>query len=171
MHLDELRATAERDFPDDPPLLIGCGLIPGEMPLEPAAGTTVGFTSFNPDDLESIRPTKSLQGRIFPLRSQDPKSAKITLGRRRGNDVHIPDFPVSQSHCYFGRYPEGLALIDDESTNGTCVNGKTLKPGVPELLHEGDIVSMGRFAFRWFPSVSAALAHSDPSGPVEPPSS
>ncbi len=164
MHLNELKAKFEEDFPDDPPVLIGCGLIPNQLPKEPEGTGTVAFESFTPDDLDSIRPTSSLQGRVFPLRSRDPESVKITLGRRRGNDVHIPDFPVSQDHCYFGKYPQGLALIDNESTNGTCVNGQRLEPGHPELLSAGDIVSMGRFAFRWFPSVSAALAHPDPYG-------
>jgi hypothetical protein len=78
------------------------------------------------------------------LIARDPDEKKIvTIGAAPTSDVVINDNSLSKQHAWFARTSETWQLWDNDSVGGTQVNGKLLKPGFPQLLQSGDIVTLG----------------------------
>ena len=59
------------------------------------------------------------------------KSREKVQGGITGNSA------VSRVHCKIVRKNGDFYVVDMESSNGTYVNGKKIKPGVPEPIFEG----------------------------------
>ncbi|WP_103501302.1 MULTISPECIES: FHA domain-containing protein [unclassified Streptomyces] len=80
---------------------------------------------------------------------------QITIGRRRQSSGQTPDIDlgrapedpgVSHQHAILVQQPDGSwAVVDQDSTNGTTVNGseEPIQPFVPVPLSEGDRVHLG----------------------------
>ncbi|WP_372345772.1 FHA domain-containing protein [Streptomyces sp. KL116D] len=80
---------------------------------------------------------------------------QITIGRRRHSTGDTPDIDlsvppedpgVSHSHAVLVQQPDGTwAVVDQNSTNGTTVNGgeEPIQPFVPVPLQDGDRVHVG----------------------------
>ncbi|HEY7818578.1 MAG TPA: sigma 54-interacting transcriptional regulator, partial [Vicinamibacteria bacterium] len=80
-----------------------------------------------------------LAGITFPLESET-----TTLGREPGNDIVIEAQWVSRRHCEIRTTPEGFAIADCGSHNGTSVNGVPIKE---RTLHGGDRIALGGASF------------------------
>lgn len=76
------------------------------------------------------------QENIFPVGS----SGKITVGRTAANDLVLKSEKMSRHHAVITVYKNKLLLKDNESTNGTFVNGKKIST---KMIHPGDIVEFG----------------------------
>jgi len=63
-----------------------------------------------------------------------------TLGRHRNNDIVISDPKVSSFHARIDRSPEGFALVDLKSRNGSYVNGERIESA---QLKTGDEIRLG----------------------------
>jgi len=71
----------------------------------------------------------------------DEESA-TTIGRLEENDVALAwDTKVSRRHAELHRLPEGWALVDEGSSNGSCVNGEPISGRHP--LRDGDVLRIG----------------------------
>ncbi len=73
---------------------------------------------------------------------------RTTLGRKPTNHIVLTDLAVSGEHCAFEL--SGLSdvvLIDLGSTNGTYINGAMVRM---HLLHDKDVVSIGKFKIQYF---------------------
>ncbi|WP_052310273.1 FHA domain-containing protein, partial [Streptomyces viridochromogenes] len=80
---------------------------------------------------------------------------QLTIGRRRHSTGDTPDIDlsvppedpgVSHQHAVLVQQPDGnWAVVDQNSTNGTTVNGsdEPIQPFVPVPLHDGDRVHVG----------------------------
>ncbi|WP_326599016.1 FHA domain-containing protein [Streptomyces sp. NBC_01803] len=80
---------------------------------------------------------------------------QVTIGRRRQSTGEAPDIDLAQApedpgvshqHAVLVQQPDGgWAVVDQDSTNGTTVNGAEdpIQPFVPVPLHEGDRVHIG----------------------------
>ncbi len=80
---------------------------------------------------------------------------QITIGRRRHSTGDTPDIDlsvppedpgVSHQHAILVQQPDGSwAVVDQNSTNGTTVNGgeEPIQPFVPVPLQDGDQVHVG----------------------------
>jgi hypothetical protein len=80
---------------------------------------------------------------------------QITIGRRRHSTGESPDVDlavppedpgVSHQHAVLVEQPDGgWAVVDQNSTNGTTINGgeDPIQPYVPMPLHDGDRVHVG----------------------------
>ncbi|MFX4291052.1 FHA domain-containing protein [Streptomyces bohaiensis] len=80
---------------------------------------------------------------------------QMTIGRRRQSSGATPDIDlgrapedpgVSHQHAVLVQQPDGSwAVVDQDSTNGTTVNGseEPIQPFVPVPLAEGDLVHVG----------------------------
>jgi hypothetical protein len=88
--------------------------------------TLVG--SLTPDD----RPDS-----VYPL-----LDAEYTIGRAPDNGIVIADGSVSATHARIERTPEGFAIEDLQSRNGTFVNGEKLEG--KRLLADGDLIRLGK---------------------------
>ena len=70
------------------------------------------------------------------------KGKVLFIGRSSNNDIKIKDIMVSRKHLKISRSGEIFSAEDLKSSNGTLVNGKTIEPGEPIVLEEGDSISM-----------------------------
>ena len=75
----------------------------------------------------------------------------ITIGRKPGNTIILPDAYISGRHADIITDANGTYLIDVGSSNGTFVNGQKLAPQERQLLLEGDSVKLGQteYTFRF----------------------
>lgn len=71
---------------------------------------------------------------------------KTSLGRRPYNDIVIDNLAVSGEHAVVHMVATEAFLEDLNSTNGTYLNGKTVKK---QLLQNGDIVEIGKYQIRF----------------------
>lgn len=76
----------------------------------------------------------------------DADRAQILLGRRGGVDVLLPDARVSLVHARIERRKGEYWLVDDNSTNGTRLNGTPVTSGLRQRLQEGDRINIGDYA-------------------------
>jgi hypothetical protein len=90
---------------------------------------------------------------------------RTSLGRRPYNDIVIDNLAVSGEHAAIHLSGADVFLEDLNSTNGTYVNGKTIKK---QQLQDGDQIEVGKYKIRFVrdaaPSqASAAAAPASPS--------
>ena len=90
----------------------------------------------------------------------DLNKERITIGRRVGNDIHIDNLAVSGDHAVITTIGNDSFLQDLDSTNGTIVNGKSIKKHV---LHHGDIIGFGRYQIEYV-HLTQQKSHADRSG-------
>ena len=70
----------------------------------------------------------------------DGAPGAITIGRAADNDIVIPEVLASRHHATLVPTEHGTELRDNNSINGTFVNGARAESAV---LHEGDVVTIG----------------------------
>jgi hypothetical protein len=76
---------------------------------------------------------------------------RTTLGRRPYNDVVIDNLAVSGEHAVVQMSGGQVYIEDLNSTNGTSLNGKAIKR---ELLHNNDIIEIGKYKIKYFQDIS-----------------
>ena len=71
------------------------------------------------------------------------------IGRDGRRDFVIRHSTVSNRHACLMHDPEDdtYKLVDSGSTNGTMVRGRSLNPGEPVAVRDGDVVTFGRINF------------------------
>jgi hypothetical protein len=69
----------------------------------------------------------------------------VRIGRSRKCDVRIDNDSVSKIHAtvIFDRHSGDYFLVDENSRNGTCINGEPLEPGTRMPVWSGAYVSFG----------------------------
>ena len=72
-----------------------------------------------------------------------------TIGRDDENDVVLGEATLSRCHVVLLAGPQGIVLIDLDSTNGTLVNGTLVPPDTPVALADGDLIALGRILARY----------------------
>lgn len=106
---------------------------------------------------------------------------RTTVGRRPYNDVVIDNLAVSGEHAMLQLRPEGVLLEDLHSTNGTYVDGRSIKR---QLLENGDTIEIGKYRLKYLadapagpyektvlvkPGAAAAVAPPKPAASSAPP--
>lgn len=105
-------------------------------------------------------------------RQSDVPQEGATLGRSRVADIHLEDGLLSRLHCRFF-YAPAPSVQDLGSSNGTLLNGVALGTE-PQVLHEGDVVSVGDTAVRvsvlgeGAPPPAAPTVSAQPTPPLFP---
>lgn len=80
-------------------------------------------------------------GLMFPL-----TEAEYLIGRQRDNQISLADLGISGHHVRIYRGPEGYAIEDLKSRNGTWLNGART---FHALLHSGDQIRIGATELRY----------------------
>lgn len=71
--------------------------------------------------------------------------AFVTLGRKRGNDICIPNDSISKLHCTIELDKNNTWIISDQhSSNSVLLNGKTIQKAP---LQSGDVIQLGEVKF------------------------
>lgn len=74
--------------------------------------------------------------------------APVTIGRSRRCDLRIDNESVSKVHGSIGfDEARGYVVVDENSRNGTRVNGQTLAPGAAAAVYAGAQVAFGDATF------------------------
>jgi hypothetical protein len=69
------------------------------------------------------------------------------VGRGDAAAVCVRERSVSRRHATLSRDDRGWFIVDDDSDNGSGVNGMPLVPGTPQQVRSGDVVSLGDVSF------------------------
>ncbi len=77
---------------------------------------------------------------------------RTTLGRRPYNDIVIDNLAVSGEHAMVQMTGSEVHLQDLNSTNGTYVNGKSIKK---QLLQNGDSIEVGKYKIKFVGDAAA----------------
>ena len=77
---------------------------------------------------------------------------RTTLGRRPYNDIVIDNLAVSGEHAALQMAGHEVYLEDLDSTNGTYVNGKSIKK---QLLQNGDAIEVGKYKIKYVSDVAS----------------
>ena len=84
---------------------------------------------------------------------------RTTLGRRLYNDIVIKHLAVSGEHALLQMTGHEVYIEDLNSTNGTYVNGKTVKK---QLLQDRDTIEIGKYRIQY----DKEAGRSDPASAV-----
>ncbi|XP_032515111.2 E3 ubiquitin-protein ligase RNF8-like isoform X1 [Danaus plexippus] len=84
---------------------------------------------------------KPLKNEFQHLREINISSEEFTIGRGLNNMTVIPFLAISRNHCIFQKC-ENDWIINDNSTFGIVINGKTLGKGNKRNLKHGDIIEL-----------------------------
>jgi hypothetical protein len=103
--------------------------------------------------IERANQSKRLAGIGFALEALDQigqthriHRTTTTVGRAITNDIAIDSSSVSRYHARLLVQPQGVWLIDLQSTNGCTVNGRRIHR---QILCDGDAVTIGHCKFRF----------------------
>lgn len=81
------------------------------------------------------------RGTRFPL-----SMGENLVGRGPWSHILLEDQSVSRRHCVFERTADGVSAADQDSKNGTYVNGQATQDKV--ILGHGDLVQVGMYTLR-----------------------
>lgn len=82
---------------------------------------------------------------------------RTTLGRRPYNDIVIDNLAISGEHAVLQLSGHEVYVEDLDSTNGTLVNGKSIKR---QQLHHNDVVEIGKYHIQYLQDVQPRSAPS-----------
>lgn len=69
------------------------------------------------------------------------ESEEASIGRNLGCSIPVPDIKLSRIHCVVRHIEQGFEVLDNNSTNGTFVNGSQIN--FCQTLSSGDIIEIG----------------------------
>lgn len=71
---------------------------------------------------------------------------RTSIGRKPSNDIQIDNLAISGEHAVITTILDDAFLEDQNSTNGTYVNGQPIKKHV---LHHNDVVELGKYRLKF----------------------
>lgn len=74
---------------------------------------------------------------------------RVVFGRTEGADVRLPSVHVSHVHATLRIDGSGARLVDEGSTNGTCINGKRLPTRRAVPVYDNDEIAIADFVFAY----------------------
>lgn len=130
------------------PLLVAMGVLDIED-IRSRCGATTEMHVAKPATHNPQKP-HPLAGKVFPVPLSSSAHGSLVFGRQPPADIVVPDETVSQMHCIVSWDNLETTITDQNSTNGTLVNLKSLVPNRPvELLNE-DIITIGMHSFQYY---------------------
>lgn len=80
-------------------------------------------------------------GRRWPLRDH------LSVGRSRTCDIRVPSEEVSSIHATVAVSGGEITVVDEQSTNGTVIDGESIAPGVVHSLDADSTIQIGPALF------------------------
>ncbi len=90
------------------------------------------------------------KGKVFELAGKE----EFVIGRSTNADLRLRDGKVSRSHCIISMVGDHFIVTDNQSSNGTVVNGEKIRKTV---LKDGDFIRLGFTILRF--KVRATVPH------------
>lgn len=85
--------------------------------------------------------TQIYRGQLFIIPPEQP----VVIGRLQTADIRVDDVTVSRKHCTLMQSGDSLFVRDENSVNGSYVNGVKLTAAERRLQHR-DILQVGKVA-------------------------
>ena len=85
--------------------------------------------------------TQVFRGQLFVI----PPERPVIVGRLQSADIRVDDVTVSRKHCTLQQTGDVLIVRDENSVNGSYVNGVKLSAAERRLQHR-DILQVGKVA-------------------------
>lgn len=89
------------------------------------------------------------------------------IGRGSDLELTLNDPGVSRSHARVEALVTGCFLFDEQSRNGTFLNGRRLRGSAP--LHPGDLIRLGPVELQFAGILTSQAPPPDPAAPAAPP--
>lgn len=86
-------------------------------------------------------PTLILKFKEKEIRRYNIDQKRLSIGRSTDNDIQVDNLGVSRTHCFIEEHRGHYYVIDNESLNGTLVNGQPIKR---YCLAQGDVITIGK---------------------------
>jgi len=83
---------------------------------------------------------------------------RMTIGRKPHNDIQIDNLAISGEHAVLVTILNDSFLEDLNSTNGTYVNGQSVKK---HFLQNGDVIELGKYRLKYVNEVPQQAAPAD----------
>jgi len=93
----------------------------------------------------------SLEGSV--IRDYPLEKERVTIGRKPHNDIQIENLAVSGEHACIVTILNDSFLEDLGSTNGTLVNGNSIKK---HILQNNDVIEIGKYKLKYMSDVPLA---------------
>jgi len=93
----------------------------------------------------------SLEGSV--IRDYPLEKERVTIGRKPHNDIQIENLAVSGEHACIVTILNDSFLEDLGSTNGTLVNGNSIKK---HILQNNDVIEIGKYKLKYVSDVPVA---------------
>ena len=94
------------------------------------------------------------------------EGGRLTIGRHSDNDIVPKDVAVSNHHAIIERKGEKLIVLDNESRNGTFVNGTKVQSAElndEDTVQIGNVINIKVFTFSLKRRAAATGEHDDKS--------
>ena len=128
-------------------------VVPGMMEAQQAGAPTGSANpTATPQTRKVVQPGKPIVGFLYSISRTRAgefwpiQLGKNTIGQAEDNDIQLPEGTVSSSHAVLltrqGKNGIIASIKDDQSTNGTKINGEPLDFGAEEC-HDGDVITIG----------------------------
>ena len=78
---------------------------------------------------------------------------RTIIGRKPHNDIQIDNLAISGEHAVVVKILNDCFLEDLNSTNGTFVNGQSVKK---HLLQNNDVIELGKYRLKYVAEVAQA---------------
>ncbi|MCK6591007.1 MAG: FHA domain-containing protein [Polyangiaceae bacterium] len=113
-------------------------------PTEPLAALGITTKITNANDVVIFPIVKRQSGGVL----QD----RISVGRNRNADIHLPFRRISKFHAFFTSMQNGAKyfITDAGSTNGTFLNGRRLPAGRSVEVNDRALIHFSQFMFVFF---------------------
>ena len=99
---------------------------------------------------EPVNDVVYLKITLTGINNDDYKVAPLgditTFGRRKTNDIIFSDISISGEHGFITVEKDKIYVIDNDSTNGTYINGKRINRKTE--IKSGDIITLGQMEYR-----------------------
>lgn len=80
---------------------------------------------------------------------------RLTIGRKPHNDIQIDNLAISGDHAVIVTILNDSFLEDLNSTNGTLVNGQTIKK---HFLRPNDVIELGKYKLKYMNELAASAS-------------
>lgn len=127
-------------------------IVPGMEAAQTGAPSGSAESTPEPQPRRVVRPGKPIVGFLYSIsRSRAGEYwpiqlGKNTIGQAESNDIQLAEGTVSSFHAVLltrqGKDGIIASIKDDQSTNGTMINGEPLGFG-SEDCHDGDVITIG----------------------------
>lgn len=137
-------AAGQNGWRIDGPVSISFEADPSRRPGVPSAVPAPSQAEAPPGDRPTPGASSALaveradNGLLVPL-----DGAAVTVGRSPDNTITTVDERISRSHARLEQIDGGWAVVDLDSANGTTVDGRRIRAGVPVPLRPGSTVGVG----------------------------